>query len=74
METLEPVFFKLGDRIASMHKVSFPPCTKCDVDYHTYVDLWNFGIYAMMAAARDGKLWMPEKPEQGTPLTLVIVR
>jgi hypothetical protein len=36
--------------------------------------LWDFGIYTLMYAALDGKLWMPETPEQGTPLTLVIVK
>ena len=56
-----------------MHKVDFPKIIKPYVDYHTYVDLWDFGIYTLMYAAQDGKLLMPEKPEDDTSLTLVFV-
>lgn len=74
MESIEPVLNKLGTKIADMHKADFPKINKSYVDYHTYLDLWDFGIYTLMYAAQDGKLWLPETPEQGTPLTLVIVK
>lgn len=74
MEATEPILTELGNRIASMHEAAFPRINKSDVDYHTYADLWDFGIYTLMYAAHDGKLWMPERPEQGTPLTLILVR
>jgi len=74
MEDIEPVLSKLGTKISAMHKANFPKISKNYVDYHTYVDLWDFGIYTLMFAAHDGKLWMPEKPEQGTPLTFVMIK
>lgn len=74
MEDIESVLSELGLKISAMHKADFPKITKSYVDYHTYVDLWDFGIYTLMYAAYDGKLWMPENPEQGTPLTLVMIK
>ena len=74
LETIEPVLNDLGKKITTMHKADFPKIIKHYADYHTYIDLWDFGIYTLMYAAQDRKLWMPETPEQGTPLTLVIVK
>ena len=74
MESIEPVLNDLGKKIAGMHKADFPRIHKHYADYHSYIDLWDFGIYTLMYAAKDGKLWMPETPEQGTPLTLVLVK
>ena len=74
METIEPVLNDLGRKISAMHKADFPKINKSYVDYYTYVDLWDFGIYTLMYAAHDGKLWVPETPEQGVPLTLVIIK
>jgi RNA polymerase sigma factor (sigma-70 family) len=74
LDSIEPVLNDLGKKISDMHKKDFPKNIKHYVDYHTYIDLWDFGIYTLMYAALDGKLWMPKKPEQGTPLTLVIVK
>jgi hypothetical protein len=39
----------------------------------TYVDIWDSGIKNFMFAADDGFLYMPEKPEDGTSLTLSFV-
>ena len=44
------------------------------IDYYTYIDLWDFGIYTIKFAVEDGKLWLPEEPARGTALTLVVVR
>lgn len=74
MEAIEPVFIELAKKVSAMHKASFPKISKPYVDYHTYMDLWDFGIYTLMYAALDGKLLVPEKPEHGVPLTLVIVK
>jgi hypothetical protein len=74
MEQVEPVFVKLSEKISAMHKADFPKINKSYVNYYTYVDLWDFGIYLLMYAALGGKLWMPPTPEQGVPLTLVIVK
>jgi len=74
LDVIEPTLVKLGLRISAMHKADFPKINKPHVDYHTYMDLWDFGIYTLMYAALEGRLWMPEKPEQGMPLTLVMVK
>lgn len=74
LEKIEPVLAELGKKISTMHKNEFPKINKSYVDYHTYLDLWDFGIYTLMYAAFDKKLMIPERPEQGTPLTLVIIK
>jgi len=74
MESVEPTLVEFSAKISAMHKTTFPKINKPYVDYHTYLDLWAFGIYTLMYAAQDGKLWMPAEPEQGMPLTLVIVK
>ncbi len=74
MESIEPVLNDLGKKISVMHKADFPKIIKHYADYHSYIDLWDFGIYTLMYAAQDGKLWMPDTPEQGTSLTLVIIK
>jgi len=74
MESIEPVLEKLGNKISAMHKADFPKVNKLYVDYHAYLDLWYFGIYTLMYAAQEGNLLMPDRPEQGPPLTLVIIK
>ena len=74
MESIEPTIVVFGKQISEMHMANFPKINKPYVDYHTYLDLWDFGIYTLMYAALDGKLYIPDRPELGTPLTLVIVK
>lgn len=62
MEDIEPELSSLATKISAMHKANSPKITKNYADYFTYVDLWSFGIYTLMYAAHDGKLWMPETP------------
>jgi hypothetical protein len=57
-----------------MHMAYLPKTSRNYIDYYTYFDLRDFGIYTLMYAAQDGKLWMPEKPVQGTTLTLVLIK
>ncbi|UCC15913.1 MAG: hypothetical protein JSU58_05935, partial [Dehalococcoidales bacterium] len=73
LDEIEPEFEKLAGIISGMHAGNFPAVKKNYLDYLTYLDLWNFGIYAFIKAASDGLLYMPEKPEEGAPLTLVLV-
>ena len=60
--------------ISGMHAGNFPAVKKNYVDYLTYLDLWNFGIYAFIKAASDELLYLPKRPEEGAPLMLVLVR
>jgi DNA-directed RNA polymerase specialized sigma24 family protein len=73
-EAIEPVLNELGTRISAMHKATFPKINRLYVDYHTYLDLWDFGIYTLMYAALAGKIKMPDTPERDALLTLVLVK
>ncbi len=66
MEAMSEKFFKL-------HKSDFPKAAECSLDWNVYVDLWVFGIFTLMFASEEGKLALPESPQQGAPLTLVVV-
>ena len=74
LEKIESTLTEIGKNISAMHKADFPKINKPYVDYHTYLDLWDFGIYTLMYAALDGKLILPDNPETGALLTLVIVK
>lgn len=74
LDEVTPEIDKLAGIISGMHISSFPAIKKIYVDYLTYLDLWNFGIYAFIKAASDGLLYMPKTPEEGAPLTLVLVQ
>jgi RNA polymerase sigma factor (sigma-70 family) len=69
-----PDIEKLAGIISDMHAGNFPSIKKNYVYYLTYLDLWNFGIYAYIKAASGGLLYLPKKPEEGSPLTLVLVK
>lgn len=70
----EPEAENLAKRIKKLHAKNLPPVNKGYIDYLTYLDLWNFGIYTMIFAAEEGKLLLPKTPEEGAPLTLVLIR
>ncbi len=74
LERITPDIEKLAGIISAMHVGNFPVIKKNYIDYLTYLDLWNFGIHAFIKAASDGLLYMPDSPEEGAPLTLVLVR
>jgi len=63
----------LAARFESMHKRNIPNHTKGYLNYLTYIDLWNTGIYTLIFAASDGRLLIPKTPDEGTPLTLVVI-
>jgi hypothetical protein len=64
----------LTTALRETHKADFLKINKPYVDYHTYLDLLDFGIYTLMYATLDGKLILPDNPETGALLTLVIVK
>ena len=51
----------------------FPRAGEGNITRHVYLDLWNFGIYAMRSAVNTGSLALPKTPAQGVPLTLVLI-
>jgi len=71
---ITPKSEELAQIISGLHARRMPKVNKGYIDYFTYVDLWNFGIYTFIFAARDVKLFLPETPEEGAPLTLVLIR
>jgi hypothetical protein len=71
---IEPKLHELSKKFGKNHKADFPKAKQGNIDYHTYLDLWMFGVFTLMFAAEDGKIYLPETPEKGTPLTLVLVK
>ena len=74
LDEIAPDIEKLAGTISGMHAGNFPAVKKNYIDYLTYLDLWYFGIYAYIKAAADGLLYLPKRPDEGAPLTLVLVR
>lgn len=74
LETIAPKMKELAEIFRDMHRAEFPKTCHGYIDYHTYMDLWDFGVFTLMFAAVDGKLYLPETPEKGVPLTLVIIK
>jgi RNA polymerase sigma factor (sigma-70 family) len=73
-QMIEGNLTELGKKKSAMHKAEFPKINKPYADYHTYLDLWDFGIYTLMYAAKGGKIKMPETPETDALLTLTIIK
>jgi hypothetical protein len=71
---ITPKLQELAGTIATLHAKKLPKRNEGYIGYFTYVDLWQFGIYALMFAAEDGKLYLPKTGEEGAPLTLVVVK
>lgn len=74
LEEITPKTEELAKTISQMHYKNFPPVSRGCIDYFTYLDLWYFGIYAFTFAAQDKKLYIPQSPQQGVPLTLVLIK
>lgn len=74
LKKITPDMVKLSERFFKLHKDDFPKASECGLEYHVYMDLWDFGIFSLMFAAEDGKLSLPATPEQGVPLTLVMIK
>jgi RNA polymerase sigma factor (sigma-70 family) len=65
---------KLAGIFTAKHIQNQPKLTKVYGSYLAYLDLWHFGIYSFISAAEQGLLSVPAKPEEGIPLTLVLVK
>lgn len=74
LAAIEPKLHELAKKFGKNHKANFPKAKQGNIDYHTYLDLWMFGIFTLMFAADDGKLHLPDTSEEGVPLNLVLVR
>lgn len=69
-----PKMNELAGISKEMYKAEFPKASRGYIEYHTYMVLWDFGVFTLMFTAQDGKLYLPETPEKGVPLTLVIIK
>jgi predicted transcriptional regulator len=74
LEKITPELKKLYSIISAMHIKNMLKINKGDVNFLTYLDLWYFGIYVYIAVAADGLLYIPDTPEDGAPLTLVLIK
>ncbi|MFC1947267.1 RNA polymerase sigma factor [Chloroflexota bacterium] len=74
LDEVTPEIDELAGIISGMHTNNQTNIKKNYIDYLTYLDLWNFGIYTFIKAASNGLLYIPKKPEDGAPLTLVLVK
>ena len=71
---IEPILDALAKQFSKNHRANFPNAKEGNINYHTYLDLWMFGIFSLMFAAEDRKICIPNTPEKGVPLTLVLVK
>jgi RNA polymerase sigma factor (sigma-70 family) len=65
---------ELAKTISNMHRKNMPQVNHGCINYFTYLDLWYFGIYTIIFAAQDGKLYIPPTPQEGTHLTMVLIK
>jgi RNA polymerase sigma factor (sigma-70 family) len=65
---------EMAKAISNIHRNNMPQVNQGCIDYFTYLDLWYFGIYTIIFAAQDGKLYIPPTPQDGTPLTMVLIK
>lgn len=65
---------ELAKTISNMHRKNMPQVNHGCINYFTYLDLWYFGIYTIIFATQDGKLYIPPTPQEGTPLTMVLIK
>jgi len=74
LSLITPKINELAKQFGKIHKADFPKAKQGNIDQHTYLDLWLFGIFTLMFAADDNKIHLPETSSDGTPLTLVLVK
>ena len=71
---ITPKLDELAKQFRKIHKRAFPKAKQGNIDHHTYLDLWMFGVFTLMFSAEDGKIYLPQSPDDGTPLTLILVK
>lgn len=74
LSSLDPKIRELAQIFIEMHTAEFPKSSRGYAEYYTYMDLWVFGVNTLMYAVEEKKLYRPESPEKGVPLTLVIIK
>jgi hypothetical protein len=74
LSLITPKLDELAKQFGKIHKSDFPKAKQGNIDHHTYLDLWMFGVFTLMFATEDNKLYLPKSPSEGTPLTLVLVK
>jgi len=74
LTSIEPKLDVLAKQFAKNHRTNYPKAKEGNINYHTYLDLWMFGIFFLMFAAEDKKICIPDTSEEGAPLTLVLVK
>ncbi len=60
--------------LSKLHKTHIPKVNSGYIDYYTYLDLWDFDIYTLIFTTESKKFYLPEAPEKGILLTLVIIK
>jgi len=70
----EPGFIELAKQFKKLHKTDYPQAKQSLIEHHARVDLFSMGVLFFKLAAEENKLWFPETPEEGAPLTLVIIK
>ena len=71
---ITPRFDELAKQFNKNYKTDFPKAMQGSIDRSTYVSLWMFGIFALIFAAEDKKIYLPKTPFEGAPLTLILVK
>ena len=65
---------KLAKQFGKLHKADFPKAKQGNINHHTYLDLWMFGIFTLIFATEENKLYLPKTSADGTSLTLVLAK
>lgn len=50
--SIEPKIKELAEIFSGMYRSEFPKTSHCYIGYHTYMDLWDFGVFILMFASR----------------------
>ena len=74
MALISPKFDELAKQFGKFYKSGFPKAKQGNIDRLTYVDMWMFGVFTLIFAAEEGKIYLPETPADGAALTLILVK
>jgi len=74
LESISPKLDELARQFSKNHKADFPKAKQGNINHHTYLDLWMFGVFTLIFVSEENKICLPETPLEGSPLTLVLVR
>lgn len=74
LSKITPMTEELSKIISDMHCKNMPRVNRGCIDHFTYLDLWYFGIYTLIFASQDKKIYIPPTPQDGPALTLVLIK